>query len=177
MRALLPCGKMEYAPYALGENTFSFYDGRCCYGKCPKRDAAAKARLLGTEVPKACWWEGVFGGLFCPLEATDQPFSWQVCTHLPHLASRCLASHHLALCRHVASFTPPRPLHAPSTAPWAHNPKAPQSEVRGSLPRCHINTWLPRTSSLGGSPPFAHKQHKSYAHTHARLRSRICIKS
>ena len=77
-RALLPCGKMEYAPYTLGENKFYFYDWRCCYGKCPKKEAAAKARLLGTEVPCACWWEGVFGGLFCPLEATDDPFSWTV---------------------------------------------------------------------------------------------------
>ena len=37
------------------------------------------------------------------------------------------------------------------TAPWAHNPKALQPEVRGSHPRCHITTWLPRTSSLGGT--------------------------
>ena len=79
MQVLLPCGKMEFKPYSLeGGDRFLFYDGRCCYGKCPKTEAAAKARLLGKEAPKICGWAHVFGDEFCPLEATDQPFSWQV---------------------------------------------------------------------------------------------------
>lgn len=78
MQVLLPCGKMEYAPYSLEGDTFKFYDGRCCYGKCPKMDAAAKARFLGQDEPKMCGWQNVFGNSFCPLEASSQPFSWQV---------------------------------------------------------------------------------------------------
>ena len=78
MRVLMPCGKMEYTPYSLEGDPFCFYDGRCCYGKCPKKEAAAKARLLGGEVPKVCGWANVFGDAFCPLEANDQPFSWYV---------------------------------------------------------------------------------------------------
>ena len=79
MHVLLPCGKIEYKPYSLeGRDRFSFFDGRCCYGKCPKKAAASAARLLGTEPPKTCGWANVFGDTFCPLEATDQPFSWQV---------------------------------------------------------------------------------------------------
>mmetsp|Transcript_25121 Transcript_25121/g.84681 ORF Transcript_25121/g.84681 Transcript_25121/m.84681 type:complete len:84 (+) Transcript_25121:2158-2409(+) len=78
MRVLLPCGKMEYEPYSLAGDRFCYFNGNCCYGKCPKKEAAAKARLLGTEAPAACGWANVFGDVFCPLEANEQPFSWQV---------------------------------------------------------------------------------------------------
>lgn len=83
MKTLMRCGKMEYPPYALGEDKFFYYDGRCCYGKCPKKDLAAKARLLGREMPQVCGWKGIFGDMLCPLEATDEHFSWQVCTAPP----------------------------------------------------------------------------------------------
>lgn len=78
MKILLPCGRMEYAPYALDAKPFSFFDGRCCYGKCPRKEVAYRARFLGTgDVPKVCGWASVFGDGFCALEADSQPFSWQ----------------------------------------------------------------------------------------------------
>lgn len=98
MKVLLPCGKMDYTPYKLDNNPFFYYDGRCCYGKCPKTQAAATARLLRCpEVPKVCGWANVFQDAFCPLElGNDVPFSWQVacalapahpCSSLPLLAT------------------------------------------------------------------------------------------
>ena len=83
MRILLPCGKIEYEPYALDEHKFSFFNGLCCHNRCPKVSQRAKARLLqpmnGTApvLPAACGWAHVFDGKLCPLEATDLPFQWE----------------------------------------------------------------------------------------------------
>lgn len=79
MKVLLACGKMEYAPYSLENNPFHFYDGRCCYNKCPKRTVGARARLFRTEMnERVCGWGGIFGDVFCPLEATTDAFTWKV---------------------------------------------------------------------------------------------------
>lgn len=91
MKVLLPCGKIEYAPYSLENNPFSFYDGRCCYGKCPKREAGAQARLFGSEMrSKVCGWVGIFGDVYCPLEATTDKFTWKVSSRQSRV-SHCLS--------------------------------------------------------------------------------------
>lgn len=101
MKVLLPCGKMEYAPYALENKPFTFYDGRCCYGKCPKHMLAAKARLLGSEPPQVCGWSNVFGNDFCPFEATDQPFTWKVCIPIGFIYRESVHLHYRRLFPHA----------------------------------------------------------------------------
>ena len=68
---LHPCGKMEYSPYAIGESKFCYFNGMCMSGKCPKRNVfTASAREV------SCGWDYVFGTQDCPLEATNDPYTW-----------------------------------------------------------------------------------------------------
>ena len=80
MRALLPCGKMQYPPYALDGTPFSFYDRPLLLWQVSKgggggKGAADWRRRRGAEGVRLV---GVFGDTPCPLEASSEPFSWEV---------------------------------------------------------------------------------------------------
>ena len=76
-RVLHPCGKMEYEPYQLGEGKFHYYNGMCMAGKCAKRSAITTPWTQNAAVNVvSCGWDYVFGTTDCPLEATDDVYTW-----------------------------------------------------------------------------------------------------
>ena len=76
-RVLHPCGKMEYEPYQLGDGKFHYYNGMCMAGKCGKRSAITTPWTQNAAVDVvSCGWDYVFGTTDCPLEATDNVYTW-----------------------------------------------------------------------------------------------------
>ena len=76
-RVLHPCGKMEYEPYQLGDGKFHYYNGMCMAGKCGKRSAITTPWTQNAAVDVvSCGWDYVFGTTDCPLEATDDVYTW-----------------------------------------------------------------------------------------------------
>lgn len=80
LAALLPCGRMALPQYSLtGGSVFKMYPRECAYGNCPKKLFRRAS---------ACGWTHQFGDRDCPVEASNDAFTWHVWEMRPRGTSK-----------------------------------------------------------------------------------------